>query len=131
MKFILLVGLPGSGKSYYGRKSGLPFVDDVSQTGGVVAVWKAATTVPPPETLIISDYGFIYKEVRCKAVKLLQEQFPDCEIEWVVFENNPSQCCNNIKHRNDGRIVSTEAVYLASRHYSYPKGVSILPVFKT
>jgi dephospho-CoA kinase len=49
MRVILLVGLPGSGKSYlgnclYDENPGSIFLDDISQTGGVERIKEAVDT---------------------------------------------------------------------------------------
>jgi predicted kinase len=126
-KFILLVGLPGSGKSYFGNNSGHPFLDDVTQTGELYRV--VPTRLLSSGTIVLSDYGFIFPDVRHNAVAYLKGVNYECQIQWLVWENDPEQCWRNIETRNDGRVINRDALFEASTRYIYPCGPNF-PVYK-
>ena len=124
MKIIMLVGLPGSGKTHYGESLGLPFYDDLTQTGGLKAI-------EPADAIIISDFSLIFKKQRRVAEKVLKTKFPNAKIEYVVWENNPEACWKNIVRRKDTKNIAREFLHFASRHYTSPKKMKeLLPVYE-
>lgn len=119
MTFVILVGLPGSGKTYFGKSCDAPFFDDITQNGGVDYLFNNLSD--KNDRVILSDYGFIFADTRKNVVNTLQEKFPGCLIQWIVWENNPEQCWINIQHRNDGRNISRAGLVTASNQFTYPK----------
>lgn len=128
--FKLLVGLPGSGKTHYGRGMGLPFFDDVTQNGGLD--WLLSFSILSPTldldelTVVLSDHGFIFPKVREKVVYFLKSHYRNCKIEWLVWDNDPVTCWENIQRRNDGRVISKGALLADSRDYTYPSSPNFL-----
>jgi hypothetical protein len=126
MKIILLIGLPGSGKSTYGKDLGFLFLDDLMQNGGIAALREVD---PTTETLIISDSGLIWPESRKTLERLIRQIIlVTAPFEYVVWENDPVACYENIVLRNDGRIISKHALLQMSKTYVYPEGASSRPV---
>jgi tRNA uridine 5-carbamoylmethylation protein Kti12 len=126
MKIILLVGLPGSGKTTYGKSLGFPFCDDLSQNGGIIALREVD---PATETLIISDHSLIYPKSRKAFESILDRIFLVTEpFEYVIWDNNPEACYQNILRRDDGRIISSPALQQMSKEYIYPYKVTPRPV---
>jgi hypothetical protein len=116
----LLVGLPCSGKTYYGKSLGHPFVDDVSVSGAGVL----KKLLGEPE-IVVSDVFLCRKYDREFATRWLKEVAPDYELKWVFFENNPEKCLANMKCRmqsGDVRQVATMITQL-SKQYEIPEGV--------
>src|SRR5579863_4929737 len=113
MKLILLIGLPGSGKSTYGNSLGYPFLDDLMQNGG----FDALRALSPTETLIISDSGLIWPGARTAFLSLVETILPVTKIEYVAWHNDPLGCHENIKRRNDGRVISLPALLQMSKTY--------------
>lgn len=111
----------------YGRKLGLPFLDDMTQNGGIPALQALSADV-----VVVSDYGFIFADVRERAVKKLREMYPGCEIEWRAFTNEPEQCWRNVQHRNDGRVFTEVGIRRAAEAYTLPETetVTIVPVYR-
>jgi hypothetical protein len=127
MKIILLVGLPGSGKTTYGRSLGVPFFDDLTQNGGVESLKFER------DTIAISDFALIFESSRRLAEAILRRHAGEgVEIEYVVWENNPDACWQNIRRRDDGRVLHQGTLETLSRGYEYPKGVKLtfLPVYQ-
>lgn len=125
MHIFMLVGLPGSGKTFFGDSLSFPFFDDLSQNGGLDAL------PPDDDFLVISDFGLIFEETRKRAVRLLTEKYGNVSVHWIVWENDPHQCWCNVKERADGRTITEASIHQASKMYTYPQTgcVSFRPVY--
>lgn len=130
MKFILLIGLPGSGKTHYGNATGLPFLDDVTQNGGVKAVRNFVETANS-DTVVLSDYSFIFPDELMRAETVLRGMWPGSKFEYIVFANDPEQCWKNVQRRQDGRVITRDALMVAAKYFKYPDGATFVPVFST
>lgn len=126
MKITLIVGLPGSGKTYLAKslkdnKSML--IDDIKH---------ADQLIDKGLDLIITDPYFCYSETRDKCIEVLNSKFNNPEIIWIYFENNLEKALNNIKHRKrrgDGRNTESFAEHL-SLMYKIPSGVEPLVIWQ-
>lgn len=130
-KFIMLVGLPGSGKSFWGNQSGFRFFDDITQQRFVGL--NALADTKADETVVISDYCLIMQEYRNAASAKLGKMFSGCEIEWVYWEKDFEQCWKNVLQRaaqGDGRIVSRAFLRRSAEQYKIPLGVTPRPVYR-
>jgi adenylate kinase family enzyme len=105
-KITLLVGLPGSGKttlgnffieSYKGNGKVL-FIDDIGVKANDAKSYLSNLD-KEIEWLIISDVYFCKKEVLTQAKELLNNLYPNIDIEVLFFENSPEKCLYNIKKR--------------------------------
>ena len=124
-KIILIVGLPGSGKSYYianNIKPGYTIVDDPRS---IDELPKKLTT-----NLVIADCHLCKDTSREALNKILEIRYPKADIEYIFFENNPAQCIKNVNHRNDGRYVEP-TIKNYSRIYNIPENSTVLKVFDT
>lgn len=110
-----IVGLPGSGKSYLGNSmENVHFIDDVSMVG-LKAIEKHKD-----KDLVIADVYLCLEEEREKAVRTIKRLIPDCQINWIFFENNPEQCLKNVCRRmqqGDDRKVA-ELIKVLSKKYN-------------
>lgn len=116
-KITLLIGLPGSGKSFLGRQlsiQGAYFIDDISIKG----LTSLTDVIGKHKHIVVSDAFLCCEKYRKAAKKLLQEH----EVEWIFFENNPEKCRRNVIRRNDGRKVDGLIKQL-SLEYVIPDGV--------
>lgn len=122
MKITFIVGLPGSGKTYFGNQlldlRGGVFLDDISTLNQI----KGSIG----QDIIISDVFLCREKERDKATRIINKialkvgfQY---DIEWVFFENNPAQCLKNVEYREkqgDKRRV-TDFINAMSLEYTIP-----------
>jgi hypothetical protein len=126
-RFFLVVGGPGSGKTYFARllqKSiGGYLIDDIRSLDEL-------DLIPPEEIYVyITDPNFCLEEVRQKTEQVLKVRFLNCQIYWLFFENDPEQCRANVKLRNDGREVEP-TIRRMSKFYTYPQDRLLIPVWR-
>lgn len=114
MKIILIVGLPASGKTTLIKNMKGHIFDDINTLDGLPKILN--------KDLIIADVNFCVTEIRNKAVSILQGMYPNTEIEYIFFENNPEKCFENVKKRNDNREVYG-LILTYSKIYKIPKDV--------
>lgn len=97
MKMIVLVGLPGSGKSTYREKSGLKYVNQ-DELGSRDKCAEEATKLFNSGFDVIIDRTNIDRRQRrnwLKLAKYLKVQ----EVECVYFKADPEKCLERIKKR--------------------------------
>jgi len=125
MKVVLLIGLPGSGKSttgkYWSEVFKIPFYDDASH---LVKDIKEILDKKEDE-IIISDCNLCIPSVLNQA-KIIISEYTN-EIFIFSFENNKEKCLYNVQQRNDGRKVE-RMIRLLSKVYK-PEGY-ILDIYK-
>jgi hypothetical protein len=129
-KLVWIVGLPGSGKTYYAERhpiKGAKFFDDPSANAASLDELKRH--IQAGGNAVITDVYSVSTTVRALAESKLRA-WGVTEIEWMYFENDPEACIRNIGRRRDGRLVSESYVREAAKHYAIPEGVEILPVFQ-
>ncbi len=119
MKALLLIGLPGSGKSHLAneRYRGWEWViiDDPTD--------KALIKRCRDFNLCICDPHLCDEGKRNKCIQYL-EQLGYC-IECKYFENDEEKCRKNIEFRNDGRSIGN----FRSFNYSIPEGAKTIRIW--
>ena len=129
MKIICIGGLPGSGKTYLGKelalKYGYVLFDDINAE----TINNLKHAIKNNKSVVITDPYFCLKRDRLYAEKTFKMINPLCEIEWILFENNPQSCKANVKYRNDGRKVDMHIDSLTKK-YSFDGVTNIIPVWK-
>lgn len=122
MKFVLVIGLPGSGKTFYVRSlDGLVF-DDILNKNLLLNL--------NAEKVIVVDHLFCIEKIRQKAVSFILDNYLNVDIEYIYFENNPQQCYKNIVFRNDKREISKYYVFNLSKRYLIPNNIKPLKVWE-
>lgn len=125
--FTLIAGLPGSGKTYLAKslqeKYGGFLVDDPKNMDRINEIPEDA------DLIYITDPYFCLSNVRRTTEKRLYEMFPGCAIAWIFLENNPAQCRENVKVRNDGREVEG-SIRRFSKEFSSPANSPLLPCYR-
>ena len=109
---ILIAGLPGSGKTYLGKKlsseTGYLFIDDASKAFGAsrAEALSALQKLKGISGVIIADPLLCYEGSIENAKELLKEALDVERVRLICFKNEPGACLENVKRRDDGRAVS-------------------------
>ena len=117
-KIIVLVGLPGCGKTYYGNKiknDQIIFIDDIKTFKEIENNYNKY------DNFIMSDSHLCLKKNRDKAYKILKNMFS--KIEFIFWENDLEKAWNNVVKRNDGRKISKHFVKFLSNNYNIPDNI--------
>jgi predicted kinase len=124
-RIILVVGLPGSGKSVFAKELalglGYVWIDDPSVSfSHEQLVGRLAALNDRAKGLSISDPLLCYPHNRQAAAELLQQCCPQATLEWVYFENDPERCLANSKARSGPKTVD-QFIKEASKVYRPPQ----------
>lgn len=130
MKFIMIAGLPGSGKTTLAkalvtRISDLLIDDPKSFEEDVLNKISVIH-----DRVVVTDPWFCLLEVRNRAVSLIKKHFPKAEIHWIFFKNAYQACLINIiKRKSDGdqRKIDKDLEFF-HKNYEITEGL-ILDVF--
>jgi GTPase SAR1 family protein len=137
MRAVIVVGLPGSGKSFLlhqlksdaeARGQTVAWLDD-PRTPGQLEAFLSEVTRAQPDLVVIADPSLCDDVVRYKADGLLSTRFGSAEIHWTYFANDASQCLLNTANREDGRNVRVDILTWTKR-YNIPEGAEVLPVWR-
>ena len=135
-KVIVIVGLPGSGKSVLADSLVIPNVTN----------WTVfddpATSLEKLKALkdhLKNDYDAVITDIYAtepsiREVMEMELKLWGAEIEWIFFSNEPEACIDNIARRTvagDDRRVSPGYVREASKNYVIPEDAKrIIPVWR-
>lgn len=122
-KIIVIVGLPGSGKTMLGKslleKDGV-LLDDVSNNGGLEAIQQHINA--KVAQIIVTDPHLCRSEAQRFAKTYFSQHAQDYVVEWIFFENDITACKNNLKRRfidGDTRKVD-KTLHVMSKAYHIP-----------
>lgn len=109
MKFIMIAGLPGSGKSFWAKKMAKKYkatiIDDPSDYEEIACSIVNSNRT----TFIISDPFLCFESNRNSVESKLKQDFPDCHFEWFFFEKDIEACIRNYS-MNFGKEISAEVL---------------------
>lgn len=118
---VIIIGLPGSGKSSFLKsKSGL-ILDDQKN------MFELPKQNTKEETLYISHPMLCLKKNQDELLRIIDEKYDNVSIDIFCFENNSKQCFLNSQKRK--RDV-TATLKILTKNYHIPKNASMLPVYK-
>ena len=139
---VVLVGLPGSGKSHtlpeLSRQYGTDRVFDSYQKNAVGDCAHFPFSRHYAEVLerlrggknvVIADVRFCTRVYRQQAEKCIVVHAPGTTIEWICFDNTPEQCKRNVKHSGRGVESRTNRIDEFHQHYTYPERATRIPVW--
>lgn len=124
----VIVGLPGSGKTHYGREllsrllakgRKVALYDDLSINKEASDAFEAHDPDKDVD-IIIADVFLCSPMVRMVCEKHLESKFPLAEIKWVFFENNPVKCHENVKSRTGSDRKVDNMIDTMTRQYYIP-----------
>lgn len=96
MKVIIIIGLPGSGKSY--------LIDRIAKQHTIlddfVSPDKIHMAMSLNEDVIMADPYFCEEDILRKAIKIVEVYTTD--IEYIYFENNKEKAIANAENRGRG-----------------------------
>ncbi len=125
----LIVGLPGSGKSYLGgalaKDKGL-LLDDPKDKQQLIFYLNKCDFV------VVCDPWFCMEKQRLACVNLLKKLYPGIVINFIYFENDLEACKINLQRRKDegdARVIEKDLL-LFHKHYSVPLEVETKSVYK-
>lgn len=125
MNIILVIGLPGSGKTYYCNNldsSRFNVFDDIETLDNLPAT-------DDQRILVLSSPRFCYPGILRLCKEYLLKQYDGCVIECIYFENAPAKCLKNVVYRNDGRRVENTITSM-SKYYKIPSGIIPLIIWQ-
>lgn len=124
-KAIIIVGLPGSGKTHLAKEiqgyiHTIHLFDDPMKGDqkDIVEVMKSG------KDIIMSDPWMCDARYRSLAETAFKGW--DYEITWVFFENNKEKCLRNLAHRDDDRVIERFEIF----NYTIPEGVNIREIWQ-
>jgi GTPase SAR1 family protein len=116
-QIIIVIGLPGSGKSSFCRKFSndgyLIFDDFISKffDGSLIE------TIASGSNVCINDPRLCFFHIFSKYISILEQIVPKNNILLYLFGNDPIQCFANLTKRNDLRKISFNTLLNYSQHY--------------
>ena len=119
-KIILIIGLPGSGKTYYASSkidNSSYLIDDIKS----VNILTDALLLDNVKNIYITDPLLCIPQNFLNCLHFLSSRC-NVSIEKVFFENDIKKAWNNVQKRNDGRIISLDFIQYLSRNYNPPTG---------
>jgi hypothetical protein len=125
----VLVGLPGSGKSYYANTivdAETTIIDDLNRNLTALEEFKNN----PTSKLIITDPSASLSSPDKIKEKVIQWLGEDATVDIFAFENDLEACWANVVRRNDGRIISKPYMKSLSKFYDPAIFDKILPVYR-
>lgn len=137
MRAVIVVGLPGSGKSFLlrmlkcdaeARGQAVALLDD-PRTPAQLEAFLREVTRAQPDLVVVADPALCDDAIRHKAEELLSARFGAAELHWTYFANDASQCLLNTANREDGRNVRADILTWTKR-YNIPEGAEVLPVWR-
>lgn len=117
-----LIGLPGSGKTWY--------INNVLKSKGYDLIIddpkdskEIDRGIAEGLRMLISDPWLCDLDIRRRAVAKFRDNH--WGVDAIFFENDQSKCKKNIRRRNDGRLVNN----LHAFNYDVPPGVQTIPIW--
>jgi hypothetical protein len=128
VEITLIVGLPGSGKTYLANQmmdSDTTLIDDLDR--GIERIQQFL--YKPTKKLIITEPNLCYRAPE-SARRQLEKWFGDITLHVISFQNNVGACWANIQRRGDDRLISKAGLSSQSVYYSNQPWSKDRPVYQ-
>jgi hypothetical protein len=131
-KVILVVGLPGSGKTTYARNHLMTddtfLIDDPNRDTTLFDQAEASGK----SNVVICDPLLILKEPEHIEAFLKKRYGESIDFEWLYFENDRDSAWSNHCKRNetDPRVINEKFHKHLSESYRIPENAIVIPVYK-
>lgn len=134
---LFIVGLPGSGKTRLARKI------NRDSNGKYVIINDPkdfSKDVEPflNDDIIITDPNLCFEKNRINAIKKIKSLNSEAKIDWIFFENDPTNCLINSDIRNRVNSISLKPIRKVesfiknlSKYYTIPENSNIVSVYKS
>jgi predicted kinase len=121
---VLVIGLPGSGKTTYldNLKAEHPevmVIDDIVSLDQLPESFSGTLYLSSPQLCLAWRF----------ATSILQEKYPGATIDHLYFENDPETCIARVKARHaagDNRVISEKFILNISNKYVIPADAKII-----
>lgn len=109
-KITLLIGIPGSGKSYFLSQFKTDcnnlILDDASQLENTKLILRDALNSKEIKNIYIADVNFLNINALINAEDFIKNNTKIYELYYIIFKTSKKIALNNVKLRNDGRNVN-------------------------
>lgn len=126
-KAVLIIGLPGSGKTYLANTKYVPLgyilIDDPSNNEESYQLLNNHLTITKND-VVITDPQCCNESIRISCIRLLK--LLGYTIECIYFENCQEKSKKLIELRNDGRIIKTFQTF----NYTIPENIIPLKIYE-
>lgn len=121
----MLIGLPGSGKSFKAKELQTAF----KESGEEWEILDDPNDKPIcfDANIIVADPHLCDPYIRVSAMTFFMQHGYD-SLKCLFFENNIEKCLNNICHRADGRVISKAG--MESFKYEIPTGTETIEIWQ-
>lgn len=143
-KIVIVVGLPGSGKSRWVDEHRAGFAGVVNADyfeDSLVPTFRFTDSrhyrpliaaLRAGQDCLIADIAFCDTLRRVEATQVLACDAPMAVVQWVFFENNADACMANIRADGGARLLNRLRNFSLFAHkYHIPPGVNALPVWRS
>lgn len=140
-KLVIIVGLPGSGKSHLVRTlasdiKGIAIEDFMYHSNGGSTRFdhsrhfkELVRCLARKRDCVIADIAFCLGPFRAEAERAIRAAVPHVVLEWRYFANSPKQCLANLGSRGPRRIADARHYIVKfGPLYTIPPGYAPMPV---
>lgn len=126
---ILIVGLPGSGKTKLANEikainKDYVIIDDPKNFN--IDIEK---NIISNKNIILVDPNLCFEKNRIRLTELINKINKNMKIDWIFFENNPIKCLNNINSRIDNKDVKS-FIKEFSKFYKIPENSNVFEIWQ-
>ena len=141
VKVILIAGLPGAGKTTYGKQLAselsaeffddfkLNAINDSSLFHCSRHYHRLTHLLKTGKPCVVTDIDFCNGQSREEAETRIRENVPDVDVQWRFFANDPEKCLENVRKRKRTSVLADETMIRKySNSYRFPNGAMVIPV---